>query len=141
MEPSRSRAHNQSRESEGHHGEVKRKRAVEKEGVASRCRCPAEFKKELAVHYLHGQAQILCVSVDEGQAFGGSKAPEKYSSQDDQGSRVVLVESTSVGGVVSEAIMHWTAQLIWLEICHHLLGGKLWYLGCLLQQVRMAHNQ
>uniref|UniRef100_M4DX70 Uncharacterized protein n=1 Tax=Brassica campestris TaxID=3711 RepID=M4DX70_BRACM len=38
MEPSRSRAHNQSRESEGHHGEVKRKRAVEKEGVASRCR-------------------------------------------------------------------------------------------------------
>ncbi|KAF2547960.1 hypothetical protein F2Q70_00019581 [Brassica cretica] len=35
MEPSRSREHNQSRESEGDHSEAKRKRAVEREGVAS----------------------------------------------------------------------------------------------------------
>ncbi|KAF2557231.1 hypothetical protein F2Q68_00013029 [Brassica cretica] len=35
MEPSRSREHNQSRQSEGDHSEAKRKRAVEREGVAS----------------------------------------------------------------------------------------------------------
>lgn len=82
--------------------------------------------------------------------FWRKQSSWKYLIQDDQASRVVLVGSTTVEGVVSEAIMHGTAQLIWLEdnkviktkeIFHHLLRDEPWDIGCVSQQVRMTQNQ